>query len=74
MTEDAQEQADEQAQAEHGTPGDVPHTGVGAVDRVVGSIRELPARPVAEHAAVFEAAHEELRRALDGDPAGESED
>ena len=45
-----------------------PRTGVAAVDAVTGSVEELHTRPVDEHAAVFESAHDALRRALDSDP------
>lgn len=45
-----------------------PRTGVAAVDAVTASVEELATRPVGEHAAVFEAAHDALRRALDSDP------
>ena len=41
-------------------------TGVSDVDAVLDSVEALDDRPVAEHAAVFESAHEQLRRALDG--------
>jgi len=48
-------------------------TGHAEVDAVVASLRELPERPIAEHVAVFESAHDRLRAALadaaDG-PAG----
>ncbi len=40
-------------------------TGVSAVDDVVASVQGLDQRPVEEHVAVFEQAHERLRRALD---------
>ncbi|HYH34370.1 MAG TPA: hypothetical protein VD814_04380 [Nocardioides sp.] len=40
-------------------------TGVAEVDAVLDSIAALDESPVAEHPAVFEAAHERLRRALD---------
>lgn len=40
-------------------------TGVSAVDDVLASVRALDGRPVEEHVAVFEQAHERLRRALD---------
>lgn len=49
------------------------HTGlasVDAVDAVVASVEALEQRPLEEHVAVFEAAHEQLRRALDA-PAAE---
>ena len=42
-----------------------PHpTGVAEVDAVVESLSGLDERAVAEHVAVFEQAHESLRRAL----------
>lgn len=40
-------------------------TGVDEVDRVLASLEGLDERPVAEHVEVFEAAHEQLRGALD---------
>ncbi|MBC9735473.1 hypothetical protein [Nocardioides marmotae] len=43
-------------------------TGVEGVDRIVATVEELEDRPLEEHVAVFEAAHEGLRRALDADP------
>lgn len=43
-------------------------TGVASVDAVIESVEELADRPLAEHAAVFTAAQERLRRALDADP------
>jgi hypothetical protein len=42
------------------------NTGVAEVDAVLASLEELDAADVAEHPAVFEAAHEQLRSALDG--------
>ncbi len=45
-------------------------TGVEVVDDVLASMRGLDDRPVEEHPAVFESAHERLRQALDG-PAGD---
>ena len=45
------------------TPGDS-GTGHAAVDRVVASLDGLGERPVSEHVAVFEAAHDTLRNAL----------
>ena len=41
-------------------------TGVEEVDGVLDSVERLEDRPVDEHVAVFENAHEQLRRALDG--------
>ncbi|UFN45253.1 hypothetical protein [Nocardioides okcheonensis] len=52
-------------------PPDVEPTGVDAVDRVLAEVDGLADRPVAEHVAVFEAAHERLRRALDAAPAAD---
>ena len=43
-------------------------TGVPAVDAAIDAIEALADAPVAEHAAVFAAAHESLRRSLDADP------
>lgn len=40
-------------------------TGVEAVDQVLAAVAALDGRPVDEHVAVFERAHEQLRRALD---------
>lgn len=50
------------------------HTGNPVVDSVLDSLRELDSVPVAEHVAVFEAAHERLRGALSdaGDPPTDS--
>ncbi len=41
-------------------------TGVEEVDALLASLDELDGTDVAEHPAVFEAAHEQLRSALDG--------
>ena len=41
-------------------------TGVALVDEVIASVQALGDRPVDEHVATFERAHEQLRRALDG--------
>ena len=44
-------------------------TGVdGASTTVIGAVEELEERPLEEHVGVFEAAHAELRRALDARP------
>jgi hypothetical protein len=43
-------------------------TGLASVDTVVGTVEALEVRPVDEHVAVFEQAHEQLRRALDDAP------
>ena len=49
-----------------------PATGHPAVDEVLRSLDDLEGRPVDEHVATFEKAHEELRRALSS--AGEDQD
>ena len=41
------------------------HTGVVGVDEVIAEVAALHSRPLDEHVAVFEDAHERLRRALD---------
>ena len=41
-------------------------TGVAEVDAALDSVAALDDTPVEDHPAVFEAAHERLRRALDG--------
>jgi hypothetical protein len=41
-------------------------TGVAEVDSALESLAALDEAPVEQHPAVFEAAHERLRRALDG--------
>jgi hypothetical protein len=41
-------------------------TGVGEVDAVLASLEGLDEADVAEHPAIFETAHEQLRAALDG--------
>jgi hypothetical protein len=43
-------------------------TGLASVDAVVRDVEALEERPVDEHVAVFEQAHEELRRSLDASP------
>lgn len=45
-------------------------TGNEKVDAVLGSMKSLEGRPVEEHVAIFESAHESLREALAG--AGEA--
>lgn len=47
-------------------------TGVDRVDTVIAAVEQVEERPVDEHVAVFESAHDHLRRALDDqtpDPA-----
>jgi len=49
-----------------GTPESAPvRTGVEDVDDVLDAVESLAERPIGEHVAVFEQAHEQLRRALD---------
>jgi hypothetical protein len=50
-----------------GTVGDTERvrTGVSSVDSVVDDVARLAGQPVEEHAAVYESAHERLRRTLD---------
>jgi hypothetical protein len=45
-----------------------PATGNAVVDDVLASVAALADRPVEEHVAVFEQAHDQLRRALDARP------
>ena len=45
-----------------------PTTGLASVDTVVESVEALDDRPVEEHVAVLDEAHERLRRALDDPP------
>jgi len=44
-------------------------TGVAGVDEVIVAVEELEERPLEEHVGVFEAAHDQLRRALDAHEA-----
>lgn len=53
-------------------PGAAEPTGHPAVDEVLRSMERLDERPLAEHVAAFEEAHETLRRSLaDGDAGPE---
>ena len=63
-------QATGQAEPEEATsaPEQV-RTGVESVDAVIAAVEELEERPIEEHVGVFETAHEQLRRALDAQPA-----
>ncbi|GGU32859.1 hypothetical protein [Nocardioides albus] len=58
------------APAGPGGAGTAPHTGVARVDAVLETFDRLQELPLAEHVGVFEAAHTELRRALDPDTSG----
>lgn len=44
-------------------------TGVDAVDRVLADVAAVVGSPLGDHVRVFEQAHEQLRRALDAQPA-----
>lgn len=48
-------------------------TGVPRVDAVIDEVADLDGRPVDEHVAVFESAHDELRHTLD-DPGAVAPD
>lgn len=65
--DDEPEFAAERHEPEQGAAGqeETPSTGVAAVDEVLATVQALEGRPVEEHVAVFEQAHERLRRALD---------
>jgi len=43
-------------------------TGVASVDVVLADVAAVADAPVSEHVAVFERAHDQLRRALDAAP------
>ena len=80
MTDDLSEQPDATAAATAGdaagdtyeaaAPEAVERTGNPAIDSVLASLDSLADIPVADHVAVFEAAHDQLRSALAG--AGDS--
>ena len=55
-------------EAEPVGPVEPVRTGVERVDAVVDAVSGLADRPVDEHVAVFESAHDELRRTLDAPP------
>lgn len=67
MTDDT-ERHDLEAQ----TGSETEMTGNPAVDEVLRSLGDLDGRPVEEHVAVFESAHEHLRAVLAG--AGEADE
>ena len=75
MTEQSPEQPVEAPDTEHVEghldgpsldPDGQVRTGNVTVDAVLASLEGLEDRPVSEHVEVFEHAHEQLRRALDG--------
>jgi hypothetical protein len=43
-------------------------TGIASIDSVLDLVAGLDARPLEEHAAAFETAHQQLRQALDEAP------
>jgi hypothetical protein len=62
MTE---ERAHDDTGAADGPEDEPVRTGVDRVDAVIDDVSGLADRPVDEHVAVFESAHDRLRRALD---------
>lgn len=58
----------EQRPEDHDEPTDDGSTGVAAVDRVLADVAAVSRTPLAGHVAVFERAHDQLRRALDAQP------
>lgn len=46
----------------------VESTGVASVDEVLADVAAVADAPVSDHVAVFERAHDQLRRALDAQP------
>ena len=56
-----------EAQFDPTADGESVRTGVAAVDEVLASVDALAGTPVEQHVAVFGAAHDALRRALDVD-------
>ncbi len=65
--DDQDESTEADEQGVEGLADEPPRTGNPRVDGVLGSLTDLADRPVGEHAAVFERAHEELRAALEPD-------
>jgi hypothetical protein len=66
--DDESAQSDDQGVEEpagHTEVADRPRTGDARADSVLDSLEGLDDRPVGEHAAVFERAHEALRAALE---------
>jgi hypothetical protein len=62
--EEPEAPADDGTAGRHAGDGDVETTGHPAVDAVLASLDGLDEHPVGEHVAVFESAHDALRRAL----------
>jgi hypothetical protein len=63
-SEESAESAEETAEDLDDGPAESTVTGHPAVDEVLRSLDALEGRPVDEHVAAFEDAHEQLRRAL----------
>lgn len=59
------EQAPEPDASEQATLPEMPRTGHGPVDEVLRDVEASDSQPVDDRVAVFERAHENLRRALD---------
>ena len=69
MTEDPSHDDTVEAADAVEQPADEPiRTGVERVDAVMDEVADLADQPVDEHVAVFESAHDELRRTLDSAP------
>ena len=64
----------EQGPEDLDTAADGGSTGVAAVDQVLADVAAVAGTPVAGHVAVFERAHDQLRRALDAQPDREQGD
>jgi hypothetical protein len=71
MSEESQEPGPVEPAPGADTPERV-RTGVESVDNVIAAVEELEERPIEEHVGVFEAAQEQLRRALDAQQAQHS--
>ncbi|MFJ9390222.1 hypothetical protein ACIRON_15455 [Nocardioides sp. NPDC101246] len=67
MSEQYFDETPAEAPAAPSGAGTAPHTGVARVDAVLETLDRLDELPLNEHVGVFEAAHTELRRALDPD-------
>lgn len=67
MSEQHFDETPVEASAGLGSADSAPHTGVARVDAVLETLDRLDELPLTEHVGVFEAAHTELRRALDPD-------
>ncbi len=68
MIEEQLSHDDSGAEPQQVEPVQPVRTGVERVDAVVDAVSGLADRPVDEHVAVFETAHDELRRTLDSPP------